>query len=75
VNFPKLHAQACTDKHQVTKSWYKPTVRIFKNMRNRMIDKGIISDELAPSYYIEGALWNVPVEKFGYSFRAQSPTA
>ena len=55
VNFPKLHGRACTDKHQATNDQFKPTIRIFKNMRNRMIEKGIIHrTALAPSYYIEG---------------------
>jgi hypothetical protein len=29
--------------------WFKPTVRILKNMRNRMIDKNMIEESLAPS--------------------------
>jgi hypothetical protein len=67
-NFPKQHSQNCTTKHQATKSWFKPTVRVFKNMRNGMIDKGIIRKGLAPSYFIEGLLYNVPNAKFGVSF-------
>jgi hypothetical protein len=63
-NFPKEHSEDCTTKHQNTGSRFKPTIRIFKNMRNRMIDKGIIQDGLAPSYYIEGMLWNVPNDQF-----------
>jgi hypothetical protein len=69
-NFPKEHSKDCTSKHQATNSWFKPTVRIFKNMRNRMIEKGVIKDGLAPSYFIEGALWNVPNEKFGGTFQS-----
>jgi hypothetical protein len=34
-------------------------VRIFKNLRNRMIDDGALKEGVAPSYYIEGLLWNV----------------
>jgi hypothetical protein len=34
VNYPKLHSDNCTTKHQATNSWFKPTVRIFKNMRS-----------------------------------------
>jgi hypothetical protein len=35
-NFPKQHSANCTTKHQNTDQWYKPTVRIFKNIRNRI---------------------------------------
>jgi Nucleotidyltransferase domain len=68
-NFPKQHSGNCTIKHQATGSFFKPTVRIFKNMRNRMIADGIIEDRLAPSYYIEGLLYNVPVVKFGRNYQ------
>jgi hypothetical protein len=67
-NFPKQHSANCTTKHQNTGQWYKPTVRIFKNMRNRMIDNKMIEEGLAPSYYLEGMLYNVPIEKFGKSY-------
>lgn len=63
-NFPREHSKGCTTKHQSTGSRFKPTIRIFKNMRNRMIDKGLIQDGLAPSYYIEGMLWNVPDDQY-----------
>ena len=40
------------------------TVRILKNMRRRMIDEGLLADGVAPSYYIEGMLSNVPDPNF-----------
>jgi hypothetical protein len=67
-NFPKQHSENCTSKHQETDGWFKPTVRVFKNMRNRMIDDGVLEEGVAPSYFIEGMLWNVPADKFGVSF-------
>jgi hypothetical protein len=30
-----------------------------------MIEKKIIDDGLAPSYFLEGLLWNVPLDRFG----------
>lgn len=66
-NFPKQHSANCTLKHQSTNSRFKPMVRIFKNMRNSMIDKGLLGEGLAPSYFLEGMLFNVPTEKFGGS--------
>lgn len=64
VNFPKQHRENCTTKHQNTSSRYKPNVRILKNMRNAMIAKGFLSEGIAPSYYIEGMLSNVPDNHF-----------
>lgn len=64
-NFPKQHADNCTTKHQDTNGYFKPMVRIFKNMRNAMIDDGLLVDGAAPSYFIEGMLYNVPNAKFG----------
>lgn len=66
-NFPEKHSENCTTKHQVTNQWFKHTVRIFKNLRNTMIEKKLIADGLAPSYFIEGMLYNVPKDRFGGS--------
>jgi hypothetical protein len=68
-NFPKLHSDNCIKKHQNTKSYFKPMVRIFKNMRNTMIGKGLLAVGVAPSYFIEGMLYNVPDNKFGGSYQ------
>jgi hypothetical protein len=68
VNFPKQHSENCTAKHKATNQWFKPTVRIFKNMRNHMVNNGTLKDGIAPSYFIEGLLWNVPSENYGTSY-------
>lgn len=65
VNFPKQHSDNCTAKHKGTSQWFKPTVRIYKNMRNYLVDSNKLKDGIAPSYFIEGMLWNVPSDKFG----------
>lgn len=67
INYPKQHAENMTRKHQASNSWLKPTVRIYKNMRNRMVDKGLVGASTAPSYFIEGLLHNVPSSQFGES--------
>jgi hypothetical protein len=64
VNYPERHSDRCTDKHRDTGNRFKPTVRILKNMRNRMIEEGLLSSGVAPSYYIEGLLTNVPDPQF-----------
>lgn len=68
VNYPKLHSSNCTTKHQGTDGWFKPMVRILKNMRSKLVDDGVISAGVAPSYFLEGLLYNVPNDKFGGSY-------
>lgn len=68
INYPKLHSANATKKHQATGSWYKPTVRVMKNLRRKLVADGRLEDGIAPSYYIEGLIYNVPNDKFGYSF-------
>jgi len=68
VNYPKQHSANCTTKHQATDGWFKPTVRILKNMRSRLVDDGVIEPGCAPSYFLEGLLYNVPDDKFGGNY-------
>lgn len=64
-NFPIHHSDNCTKKHKDTRNWFKHTVRVYKNLRNTMIEKRLFQAGVAPSYFIEGLLYNVPAEKFG----------
>jgi hypothetical protein len=59
VNYPRLHSEHLTAKNQATHEWFKHLVRIFKNARQRLIADGVIQPGVAPSYYIEGLLYNV----------------
>jgi hypothetical protein len=68
ANYPDQHSANCTAKHQATNKWFKPMVRILKNMRGKLVEDKIIEEGVAPSYYIEGLLYNVPNEKFGKSY-------
>lgn len=43
---------------------YKPLIRIFKNARTYMDARGLFDKSLAPGYFIEGLLYNVPTHKF-----------
>jgi hypothetical protein len=70
VNYPRLHAEHLTTKNQTTGEWFKHLVRIFKNARQRLIENGVIAAGVAPSYYIEGLLYNVPPQSFGTSYAA-----
>jgi ribosomal protein L37AE/L43A len=68
ANYPKQHSANCTTKHQETNGWFKPMVRTLKNMRSRLVDDGAIKARSAPSYFLEGLLYNVPNDKFGNSY-------
>ncbi|MEN5145602.1 hypothetical protein [Brevundimonas diminuta] len=60
INYPKQHRANATTKHQATNSWFKPCVRILKNMRNTMIDKGHLAAGVAPSYFLGGCSTTCP---------------
>jgi hypothetical protein len=51
-------------KHQATDDKFKPMVRVFKNARSKMVQDGLIAEGSAPSYFIEGLLYNVPDDQF-----------
>lgn len=69
ANYPKQHSANLTAKHQASSKWMKPMARVFKNMRSRMVEDGLIKAGVAPSYYIEGLLYNVPNNKLTSSYQ------
>jgi len=70
ANFPKYHSDNLTSRHKASNLKLKPMVRVLKNMRGRCVAEGILKDGVAPSYYIEGLLYNVPPEKFVTSYQS-----
>jgi hypothetical protein len=68
VNYPKQHSDNATTKHQATDGWFKPSVRLFKNIRTRLVEDGKLGDGIARSYFIECLLGNVPNDKFGVTY-------
>ena len=68
VNYPHQHKTNCSRKHQATQARFKPNIRVLKNVRNSMISKGYLVKGKAPSYFLEGLLYNVPDHLFGYRF-------
>jgi hypothetical protein len=64
ANYPNQHCENLTTKHQATGNNLKPLIRIFKNIRSKMIGDGLIAKGSAPSYYVEGLLYNVPDDQF-----------
>ena len=69
ANYPKQHSANLTARHQASSKWLKPMARVFKNMRSRMVDDDLIKAGIAPSYYVEGLLYNVPNDKLTSSYQ------
>jgi hypothetical protein len=68
ANYPKQHSENLTAKHAATNKNFKSLVRIFKNMRSKFVDDGMLQKGDAPSYYIEGLIYNVPNDKFSGNY-------
>jgi len=71
INYPEIHYSngILKNRELATNGWFKPTIRVFKNARNKLLERGLIPDELASSYHIENLLYNIPDELFGNSYQ------
>lgn len=65
TNYPKLHKYNGIWKQEETRNWFKRTVRVFKNARSYLVDNGLLEYGVAPSYFIQGLLYNVDHSAFG----------
>jgi hypothetical protein len=68
INYPKQHSANLTTNHQKNGKWLKPMVRVLKNLRSKLVLDGVLTAGEAPSYYIEGLLYNVPRGTFSTSY-------
>lgn len=75
VNYPKYHISQGEAKNQDarTRGQYKPTIRIFKNFRNHLVARNFLASNIAPSYFIECLLHNVPDNLFIGQYTATTP--
>ena len=69
TNYPKQHYKNGADKNQRTWNRYKPTVRMFKNVRNNLEAQKMIKKDSIPSYFVECLLYNVPDFAFQPTFQ------
>lgn len=69
VNFPKHHYYNGVYKNQSTQERYKSTIRVFKNAKSYMEKIELTPSGLAPSYFVECMLYNVPNHFFVYDLR------
>ena len=63
-HFPKLHFKNGIIKQKDTNNLYKPTIRLFKNIRLLLIENNLIDREDISSYFIECLLSNIPSSLF-----------
>jgi hypothetical protein len=61
LNYPKLHIANGEAKNAQnrTNGRYKPSVRMFKNARKTAVERGLLGDGAAPSYFVECLLSNL----------------
>lgn len=65
INYPKEHYSKGAAKNQRVNMRYKPTIRIFKNMKRKLIEEDMINKNQAPSYFVENLLYNVSDHCYG----------
>ena len=70
VNYPKLHYDNGCTKQSGTSDWYKKSVRMFKNARDKVLERQPELKGHFPSYFLECVLFNVPNNRFGPSWEA-----
>ena len=68
ANYPKQHRENMTAQHQASGQMLKPMVRILKNARSRMVSDGMLEAGKAPSYYLEGLMYNLPLDRYATTY-------
>jgi len=73
INYPKIHYTNGVLKNNIfnTNGNFKPTVRIFKNARTYLINQNEIFPTLAPSYFLECLIYNIPNSMFESNFQSR----
>lgn len=71
INFPKPHYDNGVYKNSeyCTKGKYKPAVRLFKNARVSLINNNLITEGIAPSYFLECLVYNAPDNAFSGNYQ------
>ena len=64
VSYPQQHHERGAEKEEATGRRFRRTIRMFKAARNRLVEKGTLTKDDAPSYFIECLLHNVPNNLF-----------
>ncbi len=70
TSFPDHHYKNGDAKNNATNGVFKSVVRILKNTRTELEEKGLIPENSMSSFFIESLVWNVPINYFrGHSYR------
>lgn len=71
INYPKVHIENGESKNSErrTDSLYKDIVRVMKNIRRRLVEDRNFDPKVAPSYFIECAIYNTPDIHFADSHK------
>ena len=64
VSYPQQHYQRGQKKEKATGGRFRRAVRMFKAARNQLAEKGVLTRDDAPSYFIECLFYNVPDQLF-----------
>ena len=59
-SFPEHHYSSGVRKNDATRNAFKAAVRVLKNTRNEMLEKGLIAKDSMPSFFLECLVWNAP---------------
>ena len=60
VSYPQRHYERGFKKEESTNKRYKRVIRMFKAARDCLVENNVIEEDIAPSYFIECLLYNVP---------------
>lgn len=60
TNYPKVHIANGIKKNNDTNHRYKYLVRMFKKIRNNMVDDAVVDGDKISSFLTECLVWNVP---------------
>lgn len=69
INYPHQHYTSLTNKSTLTSGRFKQTVRMFKTLKEELIENGKMTDGVAKSYYIENLLYNLSDNLFTGTYR------
>ena len=75
VSYPHLHRRNCVGKEKATNWWFRRTIRMFKNARAQLVEKGRLAPATARSYQMECLLYNVPDRLLGRSCQSAYSSA
>ena len=60
INYPKVHVENGISKNTSTARKFKRVVRLYKRIKNKMVEDGLPVPKNVTSFLLEGMVWNVP---------------